>query len=114
MLEKITRISNPLTVIAIFAAITEVMGIGVLPFVSDENQLFFIKFLIGFPSILIVLFFITLNFNHRVLYAPSDYRTDDGFLAASKIQNSNLTTQDEKLRTKGIMFGSVSKKEEKE
>ena len=78
MLEKITKISNPLTVISIFAAITEVMGIGVLPFVSQTNQSTFLWFLIGFPLILVIMFFLTLNFNHKVLYAPSDYREDRG------------------------------------
>lgn len=29
---------------------------------------------------LIVLFFLTLNFNHKVLYAPSDFRDEDNFL----------------------------------
>ena len=29
-------------------------------------------------------FFATLNFNHEVLYAPSDYRDDEGFLRAMK------------------------------
>jgi hypothetical protein len=33
-----------------------------------------------FPFALISLFFITLNFNHRVLYAPSDFKDEDNFV----------------------------------
>jgi hypothetical protein len=43
--------------------------------------------------LLVCLFFLTLNFNHRVLYAPSDYREDRSFLTASNIKNSEITEQ---------------------
>jgi hypothetical protein len=92
MLEKIKGISNPLTVIAIFASITEVGGTIVLPFLSTTNQAQYMWFLIIFPAVLVLLFFGTLNFNHQVLYAPSDYREDSSFLAASRIQNNLVTT----------------------
>ncbi len=92
MLEKVKAVSNPLTVIAIFSAITEVGGTTVLPFLSPANQAHYMWFLIAFPSALVLLFFFTLNFNHRVLYAPSDYRDDSSFLAASRIQNNQITS----------------------
>lgn len=79
MIEKIGTIKNPLTIIAVFAAIAEISGTVVLPFISDENQATYVWFLIIFPCLLILLFFATLNFNHRVLYAPSDYRNEDNF-----------------------------------
>jgi hypothetical protein len=80
MIEKVGTIKNPLTIIAIFAAITEISGTVVLPFINDGNQTLYVWFLIAFPSLLIVIFFITLNFNNRVLYAPSDYQNEDNFL----------------------------------
>lgn len=80
MIEKIGPIKNPLTIIAIFAAIAEISGTVVLPFIATENQATYVWFLIVFPILLIVLFFLTLNFNHRVLYAPSDYQNEDNFL----------------------------------
>src|SRR5512138_1053450 len=91
MLEKIKGVSNPLTVIAIFAGITEMGGTIVLPFLAPANQGTYMWFLIAFPGALVLLFFATLNFNHRVLYAPSDYREDSSFLAASRIQNNQFT-----------------------
>ncbi len=80
VIEKIGPIKNPLTIIAIFAAIAEISGTIVLPFIVPENQSIYVWFLIVFPILLIVLFFLTLNFNHKVLYAPSDYQNEDNFL----------------------------------
>jgi hypothetical protein len=81
MLEKIGPVKNPLTIIAIFAGIAEVSGTIVLPFLADSNQSIFIWFLMLFPSALVILFFWTLNCNHKVLYAPSDYANQDHFVA---------------------------------
>lgn len=80
MLESIKKISNPLTIIAIFAGLAEISGTAVLPLLQDQSQFLYVWFLMGFPSLLIVLFFVTLNFNHKVLYAPSDFRDEDNFL----------------------------------
>lgn len=80
MVEKIGHIKNPLTVIAIFAAIAEISGTTVLPFIEADNQNIYIWFLIFFPIFLVGIFFLTLNFNHRVLYAPSDYKDEKNFV----------------------------------
>jgi hypothetical protein len=80
MIEKIGSIKNPLTIIAVFAGVAEISGVGVLPFIAQENQTVYVWFLMLFPSLLILLFFLTLNFNHTVLYAPSDYKNEDHFL----------------------------------
>lgn len=80
MESKLTSVKNPLTVIAIFAGIAEISGTAVLPHIASENQALYIWFLMLFPFALIALFFLTLNFNHRVLYAPSDFRDEDNFV----------------------------------
>ena len=79
MIEKVGPIKNPLTIIAIFAAIAEISGTIVLPFIDTINQSVYVWFLMVFPTLLILLFFLTLNFNHKVLYAPSDYKNEDNF-----------------------------------
>lgn len=66
-------IKNPLSIIAVFSTITEGLCIYGLPKITEENQELFIWFIICFPTILILFFFITLNFNHKVLYSPSDF-----------------------------------------
>ena len=78
MLGKEVKKRNLLTIIAIFAAIAEISGTVVLPFIGDiENQRIYLWFLIIFPSLLFFLFFLTLNFNHKVLYAPSDFQKEN-------------------------------------
>lgn len=98
MLEKFGLVKNPLSIIAIFAGIAEISGTVVLPFVQSGNQLLYIWFLILFPSYLVSLFFITLNFNHKVLYAPSDYQNEDNFVKtykqATKIEKAKKIEQE--------------------
>lgn len=80
MLESIKKISNPLTIIAIFTGLAEVSGTVVLPFMKEESQSLYVWFLMAFPTLLILLFFLALNFNYKVLYAPSDFKDEDNFL----------------------------------
>lgn len=80
MLEKMRPVGNPLTIIAIFAALAEVAGTAVLVVVSVDIQRVFVWFVMGFPTVLILAFFATLNFNRAALYAPRDYNNDDTFL----------------------------------
>ena len=96
MVEKIGTIRNPLTIIAIFAAIAEISGTAVLPFITDGNQGTYVWFLMIFPLLLIVLFFVTLNFNHKVLYAPSDFKNEENFFKS--LSNASPTEKAEKLR----------------
>ena len=80
MKEKIQHVKNPLTIIAIFSGISEISASAVLPFISESLQKTFIWFVIIFPFVLILLFFITLWTKHHVLYAPSDFKSDESFL----------------------------------
>ena len=79
MTEKIKSISNPLTIIAIFAALAEINATVSIGLVDKELQETFIWFVIVFPILLVILFFLTLNFNTKVIYAPSDYKDDKSF-----------------------------------
>jgi maltodextrin utilization protein YvdJ len=80
MIEKVKAVNNPLTIIAIFAALAEIAGTVALKMVAPEFQGIFIWFVMGFPTLLIILFFLTLNFNPKVLYAPSDFKDEVNFL----------------------------------
>lgn len=98
MTDKIGHIKNPLSVIAIFASIVEVSSVLVLPHLEPDNQNIYIWFLIGFPILLVLLFFYTLNENHRVLYAPSDYKNEDNFnyfYVPATEKEKNLKIRDE-------------------
>ncbi len=80
MIEKIKSINNPLTIIAIFATLAEIAGTVALATVAPELQGIFIWFVMLFPTLLVVCFFVTLNFNPRVLYAPSDFKNEEHFV----------------------------------
>ena len=76
------RISNPMTLIAIFATLSETSAAVSLPFLDDGDRDIYVWFLISFPFYLLFLFFATLNFNYRSLYAPSDFETGEHFIKA--------------------------------
>lgn len=74
------KIVNPMTIIAIFAALSETSAAVSLPFLNDDDRELYIWFLISFPFYLMFLFFITLNFNYKSLYAPSDFQKGKHFI----------------------------------
>lgn len=104
MLEKVGHIKNPLTVIAIFAGIAEISGTIVLPFISPENQSIYIWFLMFFPFYLVWVFFRTLNRDHTVLYAPSDYKDENNFV--NPVVRSTPTEQANKLAEEAAEFAT--------
>lgn len=95
MNNRSVMIKNPLSVISIFAGIAEISGTLVLPHISNDNQYLFIWFLMLFPSTLVVIFFITLNWNYKVLYAPSDFNDEVNFM---NLQRANSTEIYEKIQ----------------
>ena len=80
MIEKLKKVSNPLTAVCVFAGIAEVALAVTLPRLKGDIQLIFAYFAIGFPILLLVLFFVTLNFNRKALYAPSDFSDETNFI----------------------------------
>lgn len=92
MLKINKKIPNPITVIAIFAFISETSAAVSLPFLNNNEREIYVWFLISFPFYLLFLFFITLNFNYRSLYAPSDFDNDKNFLKAFE-EEDNLPTE---------------------
>jgi hypothetical protein len=98
MIEKVGHIKNPLTVISVFAGIAEISGTIVLPFIAPQNQSTYIWFLMLFPPFLVGIFFATLNWNHKTLYAPSDYQNEDNFvnpIGKSTIQERVVKLEEE-------------------
>ena len=90
MLEGFKKIDNPLTVIGIFAGVSEI-SMGAVAALSPELRPVFLWFVVLFPPFLISLFFITLNFNHKVLYAPSDYRDDSAFVGLARASTEDAS-----------------------
>jgi len=80
MNKPLKTITNPMTLIAIFATLSETSAAISLPFLDDQDRGYYLWFLISFPFYLLLLFFITLNFNYRSLYSPSDFRKNKHFV----------------------------------
>lgn len=97
MIEKVGHVKNPLTIIAIFAGLAEVCGTLVLPLLEPSVQKVFVYFLMGFPSLLIIGFFAILWFKHDVLYAPSDFRSDESFNIYRRSPGEKLAQEAEDL-----------------
>ncbi|HWT68982.1 MAG TPA: hypothetical protein VN214_07710 [Pseudomonas sp.] len=76
------RMTNPMTIIAAFATLSETSAAISLPFLDNDEREIYVWFLISFPFYLLFLFFATLNFNYRSLYSPSDFEKDEHFLKA--------------------------------
>lgn len=89
-MSTISHIKNPLTIIGIFAGIVEISANVVLPLLNDTNQTTYMWFLMLFPTALVVIFFAILNWNHVVLYAPSDYKDEDNFVHIHSSQKVNM------------------------
>lgn len=82
------KISNPLTIISIFAGLAEIMATTALIQLPQEMQAVFIYFVMGFPTLLVILFFITLIFKNKVLYAPSDFSNQEHYLELHDLRRS--------------------------
>ncbi|UVM51700.1 hypothetical protein LOY38_06575 [Pseudomonas sp. B21-015] len=80
MIKLKKRITTPMTIIAIFAALSETSAAVSLPFLDNKERELYVWFLISFPFYLLFLFFATLNFNYRSLYAPSDFEKEKHFI----------------------------------
>ena len=98
MLEQMKSVSNPLTIIALFAALAEIAGTVAIKLVSPELQSTFIWFVMLFPVLIAILFFATLNFNSKVLYAPSDFKNEENYLVLASA-NAKQSLGIEKVQT---------------
>lgn len=93
MIKSKINVNNPLTVIAIFSMLTEASAAASLPYIDSENQKIYVWFLIVFPSFLITLFFLTLNFNNKTLYTPADFTKEKKHLTTHSYAPNDLNNQ---------------------
>ncbi len=77
------HVSNPLTLIAVFAALSETVSAAVLPILDTSLQGIFLWFVMLFPVFLVSIFFVTLWRKREVLYAPSDFKDEQNFLVSA-------------------------------
>lgn len=94
MIEKIKQINNPLTIIAIFAALAEIAVTVSIKLVPSELLNIYIWFVMGFQALIVLLFFLTLNFNPKVLYAPSDFKNEENFVTMLGVQRISVNLEE--------------------
>ena len=106
MIEKIKHIGNPLTIVAIFAALAEISGTVIPTVLDDKYHIYIVLFLIFFPVLLVSLFFFTLWCKPWTLYGPSDFQNEELFLQMiTELQKLSL-----KLKGIKIQFQHSNKK----
>ncbi|EGR0234706.1 hypothetical protein ABMX86_22150 [Vibrio vulnificus] len=81
------KVSNPLTIVAIFAGVAETFATGALVLLPETMQAKFIDFVMFFPVLIVVTFFLILVFKPQVLYAPSDFANEEHFLHANNLKD---------------------------
>lgn len=107
------QVRNPLTLIAVFAGLAEVAATSVLPIIEGPVQLTLVWYVMLFPVLLVIAFFLTLNFNNRVLYAPNDFRDERHFLETLTATYSSGTQETDALRRYWKPEGSINKPNER-
>lgn len=71
---------NPLAVIALLIGVVEAALSYPVTMLSGTNQTIFVWFMVGFPSLLMLGFYLTVWFRPGHLYSPKDYAKDETFL----------------------------------
>jgi hypothetical protein len=110
------RVDNPLTLIAYFAGISESITLAVLPILASTGVSLptgLIWFCTLFPVFIAILFFGTLNFNHLVLYAPSDFEDQSHFLAILHGQYSKPADHENIIKKFWKPDGIINKENQK-
>ncbi|NMP30030.1 winged helix-turn-helix transcriptional regulator [Thalassotalea sp. M1531] len=82
------KVSNPLTIIAIFAGLAEALATVALIQLPESIQSIFVYFVMAFPTGIVLLFFAVLYFKNTVLYAPGDYANQDHYLEANQVKET--------------------------
>lgn len=98
-MKNVSKVQNPLTIIAIFAGIAEITGTAVLLGLPLEIQKIFVWFVMIFPFALVGGFVFILYKNSLVLYAPSDYENEDNFVSMMKIKLAPLNEAEKSIET---------------
>jgi hypothetical protein len=98
-----SRIRNPLTIVALFVGLSEVaFSISLWALPEDLRQII-AWFLVIFPSVCALFFFLILLVRPLSFYGPSDFKTDQAFLeihkATTRVQQSITNREKPQHRT---------------
>lgn len=105
------KVSNPLTIIAIFAGSAEAFATGALVALPPETQKLFVYFVMLFPTLIVASFFLVLIKKHHVLYAPSDFGNQDHFLQLNDISRTVAEVTEQKISEASARGDAINPKE---
>lgn len=88
------KVSNPLTIIAIFAGLAEALATVALLGLPQELQEIFLYFVMAFPTLIVVFFFVVLYFKNTVLYAPGDFQVPEHYLKINRVDIKQALTSE--------------------
>lgn len=103
------KITNPLTLIAVFAGLVETAGTLVLPNLDAALQKIFIWYVMLFPTALVVTFFLILCIKREILYAPKDFEDPEHFMQLAQKTVFSAETTDDSKRIRKYMNHSRAK-----
>lgn len=89
--EKNTNfLRNPIGIIGFFLVLVEAIAslVVVNSSLSETQNTILVCFLVVFPCLVLLVFFILVTAHHEKLYSPLDYRNDDNFLLTKYKYNS--------------------------
>lgn len=89
-----SHVGNPLTLMAIFAGLSESVGAAVMPLVEPATQATLVWFVMGFPTVLMLMFFATLWYDSRLLYGARDFDTDAARLRFLGVETERAQVDD--------------------
>ena len=100
--EYFSVIQNPMTIIALFVGLTEI-ALGLVAVSGRVDQLdILVWFMVLFPTIVAIAFFVVLvRFPHH-FYSPGDFRSDESYLSAHQLKDIKAFTHQSKSEMKMI------------
>lgn len=105
-------VKNPLGIIGLFILLVYgiaslLIGIGGKTIFSENQIWLLVIFLIGFPLIVLAVFYWLVTRHHEKLYAPKDYQNDDAFLKTISITKASKEEIREKYEKEQIIQNAI-------
>ncbi|WP_294892299.1 MULTISPECIES: hypothetical protein [unclassified Sulfuricurvum] len=105
-------VKNPLGIIGLFILLVYgiaslLIGIGGKTIFSESQIWLLVVFLIGFPLIVLAVFYWLVTRYHEKLYAPKDYQNDDAFLKTISITKASKEEIRDKYEKEQIIQNAI-------
>lgn len=88
---SVAKVKNPLTMVSVFATISEISMAYVITTLSDKLQEIFIWFVMGFPTVLVFIFFFILYRKPAVFFSPGDYRKEELYVSSIGLAGTDVS-----------------------